>query len=150
MSTPTSDGARKPGEDAKGLPTGSLQAWTYEQAWGLPESCLQDNLGIFRSAYLDYLEGCRVEPPSMDCLSGTERRFAEAFIKSTEEAAGFDPCARMPSLEELLARAVQNGYTDAVAALARLEDLLARDESFERYVRGTTIGQREVGESGKG
>lgn len=98
---------------------------------------------MFRSAYLDYLEGCRVEPPSMDCLNSKERRFAEEFIEFTEEAAGFDPYACRPSLEELVARAIQNGYTDAVAAVACLEDLLAKDESFERYAGSATAGQSD-------
>ena len=149
MSTIGSEYGAGPGEDAVGPLTGAPHAWTYEEAWGLPENCLQDNLGRFRSVYLDYLEGCRSVPPSQDCLTDKERRLAAAFIKSTEEAAGFDPYVSRPSVEELVVKAIQNGYPEAAAAIARLEELLARDESFPTYARPARVGQRDVEESGE-
>ena len=61
------------------------------------------SLSKFRDAYLDYREGQSDEPPSLEGLSGRDRRVAEAFVESSEAAAGIDPYASRPSLEKLLA-----------------------------------------------
>ena len=63
-----------------------------------------DGLALFREAYLDFLEGSRFSPPSMDGLTTRERRTSEAFVKSTEDARGVDPYAERPSLVSILAR----------------------------------------------
>ena len=62
-----------------------------------------NGLTEFRDAYLDYREGHSDEPPSLDGLTGRDRRAAEAFVESSEAAAGIDPYASKPSLEKLLA-----------------------------------------------
>ena len=51
----------------------------------------------------------------------------------------------MPSVEELVAKAIQNGYTEAAAAVVRLEELLAKDESFETYATGAGWPARRRG-----
>ena len=61
------------------------------------------SLTEFRGAYLDYREGQSDEPPSLEGLSGTDRRVAEAFVESSAAAAGIDPYASRPSLQKLLA-----------------------------------------------
>lgn len=61
------------------------------------------SLTEFRAAYLDYREGLSDELPSLDGLSGRDRRAAEAFVESSQAAAGVDPYASRPSLEKLLA-----------------------------------------------
>ena len=61
------------------------------------------SLSKFRDAYLDYREGQRDEPPSLESLSDRDRRAAEAFVESSQAAAGIDPYASRPSLEKLLA-----------------------------------------------
>ena len=61
------------------------------------------SLSKFRAAYLDYREGQSDEPPSLEGLSGRDRRAAEAFVESSQAAAGIDPHASIPSLEKLLA-----------------------------------------------
>ena len=60
-----------------------------------------ETLSKFRAAYLDYREGLVGEPPSFERLSGRDRRTAEAFIESAQAAAGIDPYASRPSLEQL-------------------------------------------------
>ena len=65
-------------------------------------SLQHDGLSEFRAAYLDYLEGTGGQAPSLDDLNDTERKTAEAFIESTKEAAGIDPYASRPSIEQLL------------------------------------------------
>lgn len=62
-----------------------------------------DRLSEFRSAYLDYLEGERDEWPALEHLSTRDRMIADALIRSTEAAAGIDPYASRPSIEQLLA-----------------------------------------------
>lgn len=72
------------------------------------------SLTEFRGAYLDYREGQSSEPPSLDGLSGSDRRAAEVFVESSEAAAGIDPYASRPSLEKLLAGLKQaQGATDS-------------------------------------
>ena len=61
-----------------------------------------DDLGRFQDAYLDYLEGVRDEPPSLEDLPEGQRRAAEAFIESITAARGVDPHASRPSIEQLL------------------------------------------------
>ena len=79
-------------------------------------STVSDNLSKFRTAYLDYVEGNRTEPPSRDSLNDKERRVAEAFIESTAACAGIDPYASRPSLERLLAGLKQTEVTLGVVA----------------------------------
>ena len=61
-----------------------------------------DELRMFQQAYLDYLEGDRDAPPTVDNLGGEERRAAEAFIEAIKAARGIDPYASRPSIEQLL------------------------------------------------
>ena len=61
-----------------------------------------DDLGRFQDAYLDYLEGVRDEPPSLEDLPEGQRRAAEAFIESITATRGVDPHASRPSIEQLL------------------------------------------------
>ena len=61
-----------------------------------------DELGMFQEAYLEYLEGVRDAPPTLDSLSGNLRRAAEAFIETVEATRGIDPFASRPSIEKLL------------------------------------------------
>ena len=63
----------------------------------------RDDLNGFREAYLDYLEGDRDDPPTLEGLTGEQRRAAEAFIESISAARGVDPYASRPSIEQLLA-----------------------------------------------
>lgn len=63
-----------------------------------------DDLRAFRSAYLDYLEGGRDEPPALEDLPAGRRREAESFVESITAARGVDPYASRPSIEQLLAR----------------------------------------------
>ena len=70
-----------------------------------------DELSDFRDAYLDYLEGIREEPPTLDRLTGDKRRTAEAFVESITASRGVDPYASRPSIEQLLARLDETSYT---------------------------------------
>ncbi len=75
------------------------------------------SLTEFRSAYLDYREGQSKEPPSLEGLSGRDRRAAEAFVESSDAASGIDPYASRPSIEKLLAGIAQaKGSTPASEA----------------------------------
>ena len=62
-----------------------------------------NNLDKFQDDYLDYLEGARDEPPSLEDMPVESRRMAEAFIESIMAARGVDPYASRPSIEQLLA-----------------------------------------------
>ena len=73
----------------------------------------------FRAAYLDYCEGQRDEPPSLDGLSGRDRRVAEAFVESSEAAAGINPYASRPSLEKLLVGIGQAGGSAASSQVSQ-------------------------------
>ena len=61
-----------------------------------------DELRMFQEAYLEYLEGDREAPPTLDNLAGEQRRAAEAFIETIKAARGIDPYASRPPLEQLL------------------------------------------------
>lgn len=61
-----------------------------------------EDLNRFKDAYLDYLEGARDKPPSLEGLPEEQRQTAEAFIKSITAARGVDPHASRPSIEQLL------------------------------------------------
>lgn len=61
-----------------------------------------DELRMFQEAYLDYLEGDRYGPPTLENLGGEERRKAEAFIEAIRAARGIDAYASRPSIEQLL------------------------------------------------
>ena len=74
-----------------------------------------DELGIFQEAYLDYLEGDRDTPPTLDNLAGNQRRAAEAFIETIRATRGIDPFASRPPIEQLLESA-----TEAAAATSNL------------------------------
>ena len=90
-----------------------------------------DNLSKFRAAYLDYLEGDRGEPPSQDRLSDNERRIAQAFIQSSADAAGIDPYASRPSVEQLLAR-IEPGPAVAVHAVPAPQSAVALSDAERR------------------
>ena len=70
-----------------------------------------DELSDFRDAYLDYLEGIRDEPPTLDRLTADQRKTAEAFVESITASRGVDPYASRPSIEQLLARLDDASYT---------------------------------------
>lgn len=61
-----------------------------------------EELRAFQEAYMDYVEGDRDAPPSLDDLAGEQRRAAEAFIETVKAARGIDPYASRPPLEQLL------------------------------------------------
>ena len=61
-----------------------------------------DKLSMFQEEYLDYLEGDRDAPPTLDDLAGEQRLAAEAFIEAIKAARGIDPYASRPSIEQLL------------------------------------------------
>ncbi|WP_420446296.1 hypothetical protein [Candidatus Poriferisodalis sp.] len=73
-------------------------------------SSQHDGLSKFRAAYLDYLEGIGDQAPSLDDLNDTERKTAEAFIESTQDAAGINPYASRPSIEQLLDRIYSESF----------------------------------------
>ena len=75
-----------------------------------------DALSLFQEAYLDYLEGERDAAPTLDDLSGDQRRLAEAFIETIKAVRGIDPYASRPPLEKLLA-----SNSDAASANRDLE-----------------------------
>ncbi len=93
-----------------------------------------DNISEFRAAYLDYLEGDRAEPPSQDRLSDKERRAAQAFIQATEDAAGIDPYATRPSIEQLLARMERRPAVAAIRAVPAAQPSAALSDA-ERIVQ---------------
>ena len=61
-----------------------------------------DAISKFRDEYLDFLEGHRDEPPTIDNLPAEERGAARAFVDSITAARGIDPYASSPSIEQLL------------------------------------------------
>ena len=78
----------------------------------------RDDLSKFRDAFLDYLEGNRDGPPTLEDLPAAQRREAEAFIKSIMAARGVDPYASRPSIEQLLAS--QSQTSDRISELGEL------------------------------
>lgn len=79
----------------------------------------------FREQYLDYLEGFRETPPSMDALNDADRRTAKGWLQSLADARGVDPWASRPSTPELEVRAAelkqaQTSYELATALEAAL------------------------------
>ena len=62
----------------------------------------RDDLGRFRDAFLDYLEGFRDQPPRPKDLPERHRQAAESFVDSIMAARGVDPYASRPSIEQLL------------------------------------------------
>lgn len=96
-------------------------------------SSQHDGLSIFRAAYLDFLEGEREHAPSHEGLNDTDRKTAEAFIESTQDAAGIDPYASRPSIEQLLGHIhVKSSPTSgerrssSAKPVAHLDDLRAK------------------------
>lgn len=65
----------------------------------------REPIKTFRQEYLDYVEGIRPTPPSLDSLSEGDRRIAVQWVDSLKAARGIDPHASRPSVAELLARA---------------------------------------------
>ena len=61
-----------------------------------------NKLKVFQKEYLDYLEGDRDKPPTLDNLGGEERWMAEAFIETIKAARGIDAYASRPPIEQLL------------------------------------------------
>ena len=78
-----------------------------------------DSLSKFRAAYLDYIEGDRDEAPPLDRLNDQDRRIADAFIESSTAAAGIDPYASRPSIEQLLAGIKRTSNSGAAAATSQ-------------------------------
>ena len=69
------------------------------------------SLDKFRAAYLlDYREGLVGEPPSLNGLDRRDSRVAKAFVQSLQDAAGIDPYAVRPSLQELLDDITKGGH----------------------------------------
>ena len=75
---------------------------------------IDNELSRFREAYLDFVEGSRVDPPRLGGMTAQQRLTAAAFIRSTADTRGVDPHAERPALDEMLARA---GPSSAIAAL---------------------------------
>lgn len=73
-----------------------------------------DQLRQFRDEYLDYLEGLRPSPPSLDRLSPPDRQRAEEWVRSLHAARGVDPHTSRPSVADLLdrVRARQESLSD--------------------------------------
>lgn len=94
-----------------------------------------DNFSEFRAAYLDYLEGDRAEPPSQDRLSDKERPAAQAFIQATEDAAGIDPYATRPSVEQLLARIERRPAVAAIRAVPAAQTSALSDAERRSQLR---------------
>ena len=63
-----------------------------------------DALSKFREEHLDYIEGLSTDAPSLSGLDATERKTAEAFLALSRDAAGIDPYAPPPPIEQLLER----------------------------------------------
>lgn len=83
----------------------------------------RDELSDFREAFLDYLEGSRDSPPTLEILPAAQRGAARAFIKSIMAARGVDPYASRPSIRQLLTSRFQ--AIDRIGELARtLQDHL--------------------------
>ena len=108
---------------------------------------MPDTISEFRTQYLDYREGHRDQAPSTKRLKGQDRAAAEAFIQALDDAAGVDPHASRPSIEQLLARMNETPPVAAVPAVsaaqpavalsgaertARLRELLPWDKATKR------------------
>lgn len=65
---------------------------------------MSDALRKFREDYLDYLDGERRAEPALESLTDDDRRAAELWIKSLNDARGIDPYAEAPSVGEVLER----------------------------------------------
>ena len=63
-----------------------------------------ESIRNFRAAYLEYLDGEREAPPSMEGLSDSARRTIEHWLMSLRDARGINPYASRPSASEVLAR----------------------------------------------
>ena len=92
-----------------------------------------DELGMFQEAYMDYLEGDRDAPPTLDDLSGKQRRAAEAFIETIKAVRGIDPYASRPPIEQLL-----EPRSQATTASRNLRYML------QRHLRETVDSQTSV------
>ena len=98
--------------------TGDRQSANRED--GRAVNSPSDRLSEFRAEYLDYIEGGRGAPPTLDGLSGRERLTAEAFIKSHTAAAGIDPYASRPPTDQLLAGIKQAPSGESAASVSRI------------------------------
>lgn len=63
-----------------------------------------DQFRLFRDEYLDYVEGLRASPPSLDGLSPQDRRRAEEWVMFLHAARGVDSHSSRPSVADLLDR----------------------------------------------
>ena len=98
--------------------TGDRQSANRED--GRAVNSPSDRVSEFRAEYLDYIEGGRDAPPTLDGLSGRERLTAEAFIKSHTAAAGIDPYASRPPTDQLLAGIKQARSDESAASVSRI------------------------------
>ena len=64
-------------------------------------------LSAFREQYLDYREGFRDVPPSLDNLNDEERRKAQQWIASITTARGIDPSLSRPPTVDLMKKTIQ-------------------------------------------
>lgn len=63
----------------------------------------KNDLLAFQEAYLDYREGLRTDPPSLEGLPPSVARLAKRWIAFLRASAGIDPYASRPSTAEVLA-----------------------------------------------
>lgn len=94
----------------------------------------QDPLSEFRTSLLDYLEGDRDDVPSLERLSESDRSVAEGLVRSAEDAAGVDPYASRPSVEQLLAGIRRGRRPDA--------DIETSPGSVVAHIQGAERGRR--------
>ena len=97
-----------------------------------PVDEMPDTISEFRTQYLDYREGHRDQAPSSKRLKGQDRAAAEAFIQALDDAAGVDPYASRPSIEQLLARMNQTLPVAAVPAASAAQPAVALSDAERR------------------
>lgn len=85
----------------------------------------QDPLSEFRDSLLDYLDGDRDDVPSLERLSEPDRSVAEGLIRAAEDAAGIDPYASRPSVEQLLA-GIRRGRRPAAELATSADSVVAQ------------------------
>jgi hypothetical protein len=89
----------------------------------------RDAVAAFREEYLEYLEGERNEPPSIERLPTPAQRAMERWLKSLHDARGIDPYASRPSGSDLLG---ERGKLMPAVDVDELERLLAAANCSEQ------------------